>query len=181
MPETRIPYVINTNSGSKGWDYYHTIFEFTTEVAGSQLTIVPENVADGLVAYFGGPGDARCWFLCMGLERSLLVLDKQVIELLIETRSGCLCSCEDPVPMAALELVQALCAQGFAAERDYLTASLALSISRLDTFKSQNSYHLVKAKWKVARWLLRIIIIEEITVSLDQTQETISLFLKIRF
>ena len=54
MLETlQIPYVINTNM-VRGLDYYnHTIFEFTTEVAGGQLTICAGGRYDGLVAYFG--------------------------------------------------------------------------------------------------------------------------------
>ena len=85
MLETlQIPYVINTNM-VRGLDYYnHTIFEFTTEVAGSQLTICAGGRYDGLVTYFGGPETPGVGF-GMGLERLLLVLDKQGVELPIET------------------------------------------------------------------------------------------------
>ncbi|ETJ26278.1 Histidine-tRNA ligase, partial [human gut metagenome] len=53
-----IPYVINTNM-VRGLDYYnHTIFEFTADVAGNELTICAGGRYDSLVAYFGGPETA---------------------------------------------------------------------------------------------------------------------------
>ena len=71
-----IPYTINTNM-VRGLDYYnHTIFEFTADVAGNELTICAGGRYDSLVAYFGGPETAGFGF-GMGVERLLLVLRRQ--------------------------------------------------------------------------------------------------------
>lgn len=72
-----VPYVINTNM-VRGLDYYnHTIFEFTTDVAGSELTICAGGRYDGLVDYFGGP-ETPAFGFGMGMERLLLILEKQI-------------------------------------------------------------------------------------------------------
>ncbi|WP_148880888.1 histidine--tRNA ligase [Streptococcus sp. Marseille-P7376] len=138
MLETlQIPYVINTNM-VRGLDYYnHTIFEFTTEVAGSQLTICAGGRYDGLVAYFGGPETPAVGF-GMGLERLLLVLDKQGVELPIEAGLDVYVAVLGASANgSALELVQALRAQGFAAERDYLDRKLKAQFKSADNFKAK--------------------------------------------
>lgn len=138
MLETlQIPYVINTNM-VRGLDYYnHTIFEFTTEVAGSQLTICAGGRYDGLVAYFGGPETPAVGF-GMGLERLLLVLDKQGVELPIEAGLDVYVAVLGTgANGSALELVQALRAQGFAAERDYLDRKLKAQFKSADSFNAK--------------------------------------------
>ena len=70
----------------RGLDYYnHTIFEFVTEVDGNELTVCAGGRYDGLVEYFGGPATPGFGF-GMGLERLLLILDKQGVELLLRHR-----------------------------------------------------------------------------------------------
>ena len=138
MLETlQIPYVINTNM-VRGLDYYnHTIFEFTTEVAGNQLTICAGGRYDGLVAYFGGPETPGVGF-GMGLERLLLVLDKQGVELPIETGlDAYIAVLGAGANGKALELVQSLRAQGFAAERDYLDRKIKAQFKSADIFQAK--------------------------------------------
>ena len=138
MLETlQIPYVINTNM-VRGLDYYnHTIFEFTTEVAGSQLTICAGGRYDGLVAYFGGPETPGVGF-GMGLERLLLVLDKQGVELPIEMGlDAYIAVLGAGANGKALELVQSLRAQGFAAERDYLDRKIKAQFKSADIFQAK--------------------------------------------
>lgn len=173
MLETlQIPYVINTNM-VRGLDYYnHTIFEFTTEVAGSQLTICAGGRYDGLVAYFGGPETPGVGF-GMGLERLLLVLDKQGVELPIETALDVYVAVLGTGANGrALELVQALRAQGFAAERDYLDRKLKAQFKSADTFKAKTLITLGESEVESGQVTVKNNHNrEEVTVSLDQIQE----------
>ncbi|MBZ2041533.1 histidine--tRNA ligase [Streptococcus sanguinis] len=173
MLETlQIPYVINTNM-VRGLDYYnHTIFEFTTEVAGSQLTICAGGRYDGLVAYFGGPETPGVGF-GMGLERLLLVLDKQGVELPIETALDVYVAVLGTGANGrALELVQALRAQGFAAERDYLDRKLKAQFKSADIFKAKTLITLGESEVESGQVTVKNNHNrEEITVSLDQIQE----------
>lgn len=133
----QIPYVIDTNM-VRGLDYYnHTIFEFITKVDKSDLTICAGGRYDGLVEYFGGPETPGFGF-GLGLERLLLILDKQGITLPVEE--------EMDVYMAvlgagangkALELIQAIRRQGFKAERDYLGRKIKAQFKSADTFKAK--------------------------------------------
>ena len=177
MLETlQIPYVINTNM-VRGLDYYnHTIFEFTTEVAGSQLTICAGGRYDGLVAYFGGPETPGVGF-GMGLERLLLVLDKQGVELPIETALDVYVAVLGAGANGrALELVQALRAQGFAAERDYLDRKLKAQFKSADIFKSKTLITLGESEVESGQVTVKNNHNrEEITVSLDQIQENYQL------
>jgi len=177
MLETlQIPYVINTNM-VRGLDYYnHTIFEFTTEVAGSQLTICAGGRYDGLVAYFGGPETPGVGF-GMGLERLLLVLDKQGVELPIETALDVYVAVLGTGANGrALELVQALRAQGFAAERDYLDRKLKAQFKSADTFKAKTLITLGESEVESGQVTVKNNHNrEEITVSLDQIQENYQL------
>ena len=152
MLETlQIPYVINTNM-VRGLDYYnHTIFEFTTEVAGSQLTICAGGRYDGLVAYFGGPETPGVGF-GMGLERLLLVLDKQGVELPIETALDVYVAVLGPGANGrALELVQALRTQALRQRGIISTASSRLSSNPLISLKLKLLSPWVKAKWKAVK------------------------------
>ena len=177
MLETlQIPYVINTNM-VRGLDYYnHTIFEFTTEVAGSQLTICAGGRYDGLVAYFGGPETPGVGF-GMGLERLLLVLDKQGVELPIETALDVYVAVLGAgANSRALELVQALRAQGFAAERDYLDRKLKAQFKSADIFKAKTLITLGESEVESGQVTVKNNHNrEEITVSLYQIQENYQL------
>lgn len=177
MLETlQIPYVINTNM-VRGLDYYnHTIFEFTTEVAGSQLTICAGGRYDGLVAYFGGPETPGVGF-GMGLERLLLVLDKQGVELPIETALDVYVAVLGAGANGrALELVQALRAQGFAVERDYLDRKLKAQFKSADIFKAKTLITLGESEVESGQVTVKNNHNrEEITVSLDQIQENYQL------
>ena len=177
MLETlQIPYVINTNM-VRGLDYYnHTIFEFTTEVAGSQLTICAGGRYDGLVAYFGGPETPGVGF-GMGLERLLLVLDKQGVELPIETALDVYVAVLGTGANGrALDLVQALRAQGFAAERDYLDRKLKAQFKSADIFKAKTLITLGESEVESGQVTVKNNHNrEEITVSLDQIQENYQL------
>ncbi|HFI0025598.1 TPA: histidine--tRNA ligase [Streptococcus suis] len=129
-----IAYVIDTNM-VRGLDYYnHTIFEFMTEVGGNDLTICAGGRYDGLVTYFGGP-ETPAFGFGMGIERLILVLEKQGIELPLDTQLDVyIAVLGQEANGGALELVQAIRKQGFRAERDYLDRKLKAQFKSADVF-----------------------------------------------
>ena len=129
-----VEYLIDTNM-VRGLDYYnHTIFEFVTEIEGNELTICAGGRYDGLVSYFDGPETSAFGF-GMGLERLLLVLEKQGVELPLENSLDVYVAVlGQEVNVEALELVQALRQQGFSAERDYLNRKLKAQFKTADNF-----------------------------------------------
>ena len=137
LDSLNIPYVIDTNM-VRGLDYYnHTIFEFITTIDKSELTICAGGRYDSLVEYFGGPETAGFGF-GLGLERLLLVLDKQGIELPVEESLDVYITVlGSGANGKALELVQAIRYQGFKAERDYLGRKIKAQFKSADTFKAK--------------------------------------------
>lgn len=137
LDSLNIPYVIDTNM-VRGLDYYnHTIFEFITTIDKSELTICAGGRYDSLVEYFGGPETAGFGF-GLGLERLLLVLDKQGIELPVEENLDVyIAVLGSGANGKALELVQAIRYQGFNAERDYLGRKIKAQFKSADTFKAK--------------------------------------------
>lgn len=137
LEELDIPYVIDTNM-VRGLDYYnHTIFEFITQVEKSDLTICAGGRYDGLVEYFGGPATAGFGF-GLGLERLLLILEKQGIELPIEQGLDVYVAVLGAdANVAALALTQAIRRQGFKAERDYLGRKIKAQFKSADVFRAK--------------------------------------------
>lgn len=137
LDSLNIPYVIDTNM-VRGLDYYnHTIFEFITTIDKSELTICAGGRYDSLVEYFGGPETAGFGF-GLGLERLLLVLDKQGIELPVEESLDVyIAVLGSGANGKALDLVQAIRYQGFKAERDYLGRKIKAQFKSADTFKAK--------------------------------------------
>ena len=169
LDSLNIPYVIDTNM-VRGLDYYnHTIFEFITNIDKSELTICAGGRYDSLVEYFGGPETAGFGF-GLGLERLLLVLDKQGIELPVEENLDVyIAVLGSGANGKALELVQAIRYQGFKAERDYLGRKIKAQFKSADTFKAKTVITLgesevesgvVKVKNNATR--------EEVTVSFEE-------------
>lgn len=72
----KIPYVLNPRL-VRGLDYYtRTVFEWTTDQLGAQGTVCAGGRYDGLVAQLGG-GDVPAVGFALGVERLILLLDKQ--------------------------------------------------------------------------------------------------------
>lgn len=132
-----IPYVIDTNM-VRGLDYYnHTIFEFITRVDQTDLTICAGGRYDGLVSYFGGPETPGFGF-GLGLERLLMILDKQGVILPVETEMDVYVAVlGEGANSKALELVQDLRQQGFTAERDYLGRKIKAQFKSADVYKAK--------------------------------------------
>ena len=168
----KISYVINTNM-VRGLDYYnHTIFEFTADVAGNELTICAGGRYDSLVAYFGGPETAGFGF-GMGVERLLLVLEKQGVALPLEDSLDVyIAVLGDGANNKALEIVQALRKQGFTAERDYLNRKLKAQFKSADTFSAKTLITLGESEIESNQVIIKNNQTrEELTVSLNQIQK----------
>ncbi|WP_231217456.1 His/Gly/Thr/Pro-type tRNA ligase C-terminal domain-containing protein [Streptococcus equi] len=166
-----IPYVIDTNM-VRGLDYYnHTIFEFITEVDQSELTICAGGRYDGLVEYFGGPATPGFGF-GLGLERLLLILDKQGVELPVEEGLDVYIAVLGAYAnVAALALTQAIRRQGFTVERDYLGRKIKAQFKSADAFKAKVVITLGESEIKTGQAVLKHNQTrQEMTVSFDQIQ-----------
>lgn len=179
LDSLNIPYVIDTNM-VRGLDYYnHTIFEFITTIDKSELTICAGGRYDSLVEYFGGPETAGFGF-GLGLERLLLVLDKQGIKLPVEESLDVyIAVLGSGANGKALVLVQSIRYQGFKAERDYLGRKIKAQFKSADTFKAKTVITLgesevesgvVEVKNNATR--------EEVTVSFEELTTNFATVLK---
>jgi histidyl-tRNA synthetase len=167
-----IPYVIDTNM-VRGLDYYnHTIFEFITKVDKAELTICAGGRYDGLVEYFGGPETPGFGF-GLGLERLLLILEKQGIELPVDSQMDVyIVVLGEGANSKALELVQALRQQGLTAERDYLGRKIKAQFKSADSFKATTVITLGESEVETGQVTIKNNTSrQEMTVRLDELME----------
>ena len=167
-----IPYVIDTNM-VRGLDYYnHTIFEFITKVDKAELTICAGGRYDGLVEYFGGPETPGFGF-GLGLERLLLILEKQGIELPVDSQMDVyIVVLGEGANSKALELVQALRQQGLTAERDYLGRKIKAQFKSADSFKATTVITLGESEVATGQVTIKNNASrQEMTVRLDELME----------
>lgn len=150
-----IPFVIDTNM-VRGLDYYnHTIFEFMAKVEGSDLTICAGGRYDGLVSYFDGPETPGFGF-GLGLERLLLILEKQGITLPIEEPMDVyLAVVGEAANSKALALVQAIRKQGFTAERDYLGRKIKAQFKSADSFNAKTIITLGESEVETGKVIIK--------------------------
>jgi len=103
----------------RGLDYYtRTVFEFVSRDIGAQGTVCGGGRYDGLVEELGGPSMPSLGF-AMGLERLMLVLEHQKIQLPVP--GGCevyIASVGEEASLKAAQTAYALRAEGIAAEFD---------------------------------------------------------------
>ena len=179
LDSLNIPYVIDTNM-VRGLDYYnYTIFEFITTIDKSELTICAGGRYDSLVEYFGGPETAGFGF-GLGLERLLLVIDKQGIELpLEESLDVYIAVLGSGANGKALELVQAIRYQGFKAERDYLGRKIKAQFKSADTFKAKTVITLGESEVESGQVNVKNNSTrEEVTVSFEELTKNFAAVLK---
>lgn len=150
-----IPFVIDTNM-VRGLDYYnHTIFEFMAKVEGSDLTICAGGRYDGLVSYFDGPETPGFGF-GLGLERLLLILEKQGITLPIEEPMDVyLAVLGEAANSKALALVQAIRKQGFTAERDYLGRKIKAQFKSADSLNAKTIITLGESEVETGKVIIK--------------------------
>ena len=172
LDSRNIPYVIDTIM-VRGLDYYnHTIFEFITTIDKSELTICAGGRYDSLVEYFGGPETAGFGF-GLGLERLLLVLDKQGITLPVEEGLDVyIAVLGSEANGKALELAQAIRHQGFKAERDYLGRKIKAQFKSADAFKAKTVITLGESELESGQVSVKNNTTrEEVTVSFEELTE----------
>lgn len=172
LESLNIPYVIDTNM-VRGLDYYnYTIFEFITTIDKSELTICAGGRYDSLVEYFGGPETAGFGF-GLGLERLLLVLDKQGITLPVEEGLDVyIAVLGSEANGKALELAQAIRHQGFKAERDYLGRKIKAQFKSADAFKTKTVITLGESELESGQVSVKNNTTrEEVTVSFEELTE----------
>jgi len=105
----------------------------------------------------------------MGLERLLLVLDKQGVELPIETGlDAYIAVLGAGANGKALELVQSLRAQGFAAERDYLDRKIKAQFKSADIFQAKTIITLGESELESG----------ELTVKNNETRQEVTVALE---
>ena len=121
-----------------------------------------------LVAYFGGPETAGFGF-GLGVERLLLILEKQGVALPIENALDVyIAVLGEGANVKALELVQALRQQGFKADRDYLNRKLKAQFKSADVFAAKTLITLGESEVESG----------QVTVKNNQTREEVQVSLE---
>lgn len=135
-----IPYEIDDRL-VRGLDYYtHTVFEVvsTNKEMGSQSTVFAGGRYDGLVEYFGGPEKMSGIGFAMGMERLILALEGEGIDLTSENTLDAYILClSEKASLKALELATELRAAGYTCERDYLNRSFKAQFKSVDRLNAK--------------------------------------------
>ncbi|MCF0117084.1 MAG: ATP phosphoribosyltransferase regulatory subunit, partial [Bacilli bacterium] len=179
LESLKIPYVIDTNM-VRGLDYYnHTIFEFITTIENNELTICAGGRYDGLVEYFDGPSTPGFGF-GLGLERLLLVLEKQGVSLPEEeSLDAYIAVLGDEANISALKLVQGIRNQGFSADRDYLGRKLKAQFKAADSFKAKTIFTLGESEVETGQVVVKNNQTrEEVLVTFEQVMTEFASILK---
>ncbi|WP_022952212.1 histidine--tRNA ligase [Leucothrix mucor] len=128
LTDMGIPFVVNTRL-VRGLDYYsRTVFEWVTTELGTQGTICAGGRYDGLVEQLGGKPTAGLGF-AMGLERILLLLEEQSIEIPSLAPHAYLLMQGDAAEREGLKLAETL--------RDNVSGLRIMSNCASASFKSQ--------------------------------------------
>jgi histidyl-tRNA synthetase len=122
----------------RGLDYYtHTVFEFKAQGIGAIDTIGGGGRYNGLVSEIGGRDQFGAG-LGIGLERTLLVLAAQGVELPAEPPLDVyLIAMGDEAERVSVRLLYDLRARGLRAERDYLRRSVKSRMKAADRNKAR--------------------------------------------
>lgn len=132
-----IPYEIDS-SLVRGLDYYtHTAFEYKCEGIGAIDTIGGGGRYNGLVGQIGGPDQPGIGF-GIGLERVLLVLEKQEVELpAVPPLDVYLVTMGERADRASVKLLHELRLAGYHAEKDYLGRKIKGQMKSADRFHAR--------------------------------------------
>lgn len=130
-----IPYEIDDRL-VRGLDYYtHTVFEVvsTNKEMGSQSTVFAGGRYDGLVEYFGGPEKMSGIGFAMGMERLIIALEGEGVQLASEPSLDAYILClSEKASLTALKLATELRAAGYTCERDYTQRSFKAQFKSVD-------------------------------------------------
>lgn len=128
------PYIV------RGLDYYQgTIFEIMVDdnAIGAQSTVCGGGRYDGLIEDLGGPQTPGVGF-GLGIERLLLLIDQQEIELPIETALDVFVMVADEGGnQLAQTLIQLARQAGLASDRDFLGRSIKSQFKSVDKYQAK--------------------------------------------
>ncbi|WP_438347078.1 histidine--tRNA ligase [Paenibacillus sp. FA6] len=132
-----VDYIINPRL-VRGLDYYtHTAFEFKAEGIGAIDTIGGGGRYNGLVSGIGGP-DQPGIGIGIGLERIILILEKQQVELQAQKPLDVyFVALGEEADKEITKQVFKLRQHGFSAERDYLGRKMKAQMKSSDRFKAR--------------------------------------------
>lgn len=123
LESLNIPYVVDPDM-VRGLDYYnHTIFEIMVDskaLGEGYTTICAGGRYNGLVEQLGGPEMPGIGF-GLGMERLMLLMEAQGVKFpVLDQLDAYVVGIGEQTSVLTLQIVQALRADGFAADRDYL-------------------------------------------------------------
>lgn len=135
-----IPYEIDDQL-VRGLDYYtHTVFEIisTSKTMGAQSTVLAGGRYDGLIPYFGGPEGMSGIGWALGMERILLALEAEGIELCGKPDLDAYVMClDEEARNYAFETLIELRAYGYRCEMDMMQRSFKAQFKAVDRSKAK--------------------------------------------
>ncbi|NGP43446.1 histidine--tRNA ligase [Bacillaceae bacterium SIJ1] len=170
LEAAEIPYVVD-HTLVRGLDYYnHTAFEIMSEAEGfgATTTLSGGGRYNGMVQELGGPETAGIGF-AMSIERLLIALEKEGIELPIQEGIDCYVAClGDETQATGVKLLQQLRTAGISADKDYLAKKMKGKFKEADRLKA--SFVIIVGEDELERAVAKIKHMdsgEETEVSLD--------------
>lgn len=140
LNELNIPYEIDDNL-VRGLDYYtHTVFEIVSinKEMGAQSTVLAGGRYDGLISYFGGPDGMSGIGWALGIERILLALEAEGVDLETKPALDVYVMCLDSEARSrALQIVTELRAYGYRSDMDMLQRSFKAQFKAVDRAKAK--------------------------------------------
>jgi len=136
LKDGQIPYTIDSNI-VRGLDYYtRTVFEFVTDVLGSQGTVCGGGRYDNLVNSIGGK-PTPCVGFGMGLERLLMLMEASKVEIPTKNIDYFVMSQKQEYVKECLKIVNALRNKGISADTDLTGRSLKAQFKYADKIKAK--------------------------------------------
>lgn len=137
-----IPYTIDDNL-VRGLDYYtHTVFEIVSlnKEMGAQSTVLAGGRYDGLISYFGGPEGMSGIGWALGMERILIALEAEGVQLEEKPGLDAFVMCLDSEAKTyAFEILTELRAYGYRADMDMLNRSFKAQFKAVDRAKAKTA------------------------------------------
>jgi len=138
LDDLEIPYVVDPTL-VRGLDYYnHTAFEIMSEAEGfgAITTLLGGGRYNGLVEQLGGPATPGIGF-GMGLERLMLALDAEGVELPIDDSIDIyFVALGEEAERKSVKLVHDLRLQGYAVEKDYGNRKMKAQLKSADRLRA---------------------------------------------
>lgn len=140
LDELEIPYEVDDQL-VRGLDYYtHTVFEIVSlnKEMGAQSTVLAGGRYDGLIPYFGGPQAMSGIGWALGMERLLIALEAEGIELAKKPDLDVYVMCLDPEARTyAFKALTELRAYGYRCDMDMLARSFKGQFKAADRSHAQ--------------------------------------------